>query len=300
MQLEIIIVSFNTSSLLKNCLQSLFKCLGDEKLNSSTNVTVIDNNSSDDSLTQVKKFFPQVKIIANKQNVGFAKANNQAISASKSDFILLLNSDTLVHKNAVSILLNYLKDNSKVSVVGPKLLNLDGSLQQSFGFSPTLGKVFFWLFFLDDIPLISQLIKPYHAQAKNWYQNITEVDWVSGAVLMFRTEIRKSVGLLDEKIFMYGEEVEWCYRIIKQGGKIVFTPHAQITHLGGGSQKIPGSNITREFESINYFYKKYYPQYLIFVRLLLKCGALLRLFLFGIIGNDSSKIALYAKAFKMA
>lgn len=300
MQLEIVIVSFNTSNLLKNCLQSLFKCLSEEKLNSSTIVTVVDNNSSDDSLSIVKKFFPQVKIIANSQNVGFAKANNQAISTSKSEYILLLNSDTIVHKNALTLLLNYLNENSKVSVVGPKLLNLDGSLQQSFGFSPTLTKVFFWMFFLDDIPLISHLIKPYHAQGKNWYQNITQVDWVSGAVLMFRTEIRKSVGFMDEKIFMYGEEVEWCYRIIKQGGKIVFIPQAQITHLGGGSQKIPGSNIIREFESIIYFYKKYFPDYLIFARILLKCGALLRLILFGIIGFDSSKIALYAKAFEMA
>ena len=156
------------------------------------------------------------------------------------------------------------------------------------------------MLFIDDIPLISKFIRPYHASRKEWYKEHQFVDWVSGAALLFRREAVNSSGLMDEKIFMYGEEVEWCYRIRKSGGQIEFFPNAEITHFGGGSQKGPGASIIREFESIIYFYRKHNKKSIMPVKLLLKIGALLRLILFGIIRKDTSLTTLYAKAFKMA
>ena len=300
MLLEIIIVSFNTEELLKNCLKSLTNCLIKEKLEEKTQITVVDNNSQDNSIKMVRTLFPEVKIIANRNNTGFAKANNQAIRESKAEFIFLLNSDTVVHNNAVSELLKSLREGKSAMAAGPKLINPDGSLQQSFGFAPDFFKVLFWMFFLDDIPFLTKIIKPYHASRKEWYASSHKVDWVTGAALIFKKDVVTKVGLLDENIFMYGEEVEWCYRIRKTGGEIIFNPDATIMHLGGGSQKDKGNSIIREFASIVYFYEKHRKTLLFPIRLVLKIGALLRLILFGIIGGKSSKISLYAKAFKMA
>ena len=300
MTLEVIIVSFNTAGLLNNCLKSLFDKLKKENLQKNTKVTVVDNASIDNSLSIVKKNFPQVNIIANKTNSGFASANNQAIRKSSAEYILLLNSDTIVLENSLSLLIKEISINKKVIAVGPRLLNKDGSIQQSFGFSPTFFRIFSWMLFIDDLPVFKNIIHPYHAQGSYWYKTKREVDWVSGAVILFKREIIKKIGLLDEKIFMYGEEVEWCYRIRKNKGLIIYFPDAQITHLGGGSQIIPGSNIIKEFESIIYFYQKHNKDFLIIVRYLLKIGALLRLILFGIIGFNPAKITLYAKAYKLA
>jgi len=300
MLLEIIIVSYNTKRLLKNCLASLLKNLKKENLLITSRVTVVDNASSDGSLEMVRKNFPAVRIIANKKNLGFAKANNQAIKKSASQYIFLLNSDTEVRPDAISSMLIEIKKNDKIWAVGPKLLNTDGSFQQSFGFTPTFLKVFSWMLFLDDLPVISDLVRPYHAVRYNWYRSPQQVGWVSGAALLFKRKIIKITGFLDEKIFMYGEEVEWCYRIRRAGGEIIFLPQAQIIHLGRGSQQGPGSSIIREYQSIIYFYRKYYPVLGFPVRLLLKIGALLRLVLFGIIGQDSSKRSLYVEAFKVA
>lgn len=300
MKLEVVIVSYNTSSLLKDCLKSLIDCLQKENLFKNTKVSVVDNASSDNSIAMVKKYFPFVCLTENKTNVGFAAANNQAIRKSSAEYIFLLNSDTIVLPNAVSCLLDEIGKNEKIWAVGPKLLNSDRSLQQSFGYSPTFFRVFCWMLFLDDIPILSRLIRPYQASRKEWYQTYHEVDWVTGAALLFRNKITKKVGFLDEKIFMYGEEVEWCHRIRKMGGKIIFLPSSRIIHKTGGSQKAPGTGIIREFQSIVYFYQKYRSILVLPVRILLKIGALLRLILFGIIRQDSPKITLYAKAFQVA
>ena len=154
------------------------------------------------------------------------------------------------------------------------------------------------MFFLDDLPVISKFVRPYHASRREWYQDQHEVGWVKGAALLFRRDAVKSAGLLDEKIFMYGEEVEWCFRITERGGKIIFDPQSEITHIGGGSQKGPESAIIGEYRFIIYFFRKYHPGQFTQVRFLLKCGALLRLILFGIIGRFP-EASIYAKALKM-
>lgn len=300
MELSIIIISFNTSELLRKCLNKVYKSLSFGKIEKKSEVIVVDNASSDDSVSMVKKNFPKVNIIGNNKNLGFSVANNQGIKESSGKYVLLLNSDTEVEKDALIKLLETISRDEKIGAVGGKLINLDGTLQYSLGFFPNLPKVFFWMFFIDDIPLLSKILKPYHLEEKSFYNKMQSVDWVTGACLLFRHEIISRVGYLDENIFMYGEELEWCYRIKKTGYKVFFTPVAQILHHQGASGS-SAAGILEEFKTLLYFYKKHKPSWQIpFLRLYLRFGALLRIIIFGIIGRYHSRIPIYAKAIKLA
>lgn len=301
MELSIIIVNFNTSSLLRKCLNKVYKALSFGKLEKMSEVIVVDNASSDDSREILREKFPKVTVIKNDQNLGFAKANNQATRQTHGKVILLLNSDTEIEKDALTNLLNVFKTDPDIGVVGGKLLNPDGTIQSSIGFFPHLRKVFFWMFFIDDIPFVSNLLKPYHVEDRSFYQRTQFVDWVTGACFMIKKEIIDAVGFIDEEIFMYGEEMEWCYRIKKKGFRVVFTPTAQILHHKGKSGATPDAGILEEFKALLYFYKKHKPSWQIpLLRLCLRIGALLRIAIFGIIGRYHTRIPIYAKAFKLA
>lgn len=301
MELSIIIISFNTSDLLRKCLNKVYKSLSFGKIEKDSEVIVVDNASTDGSIEMMKKNFPKVEIMKNDKNLGFSKANNLGMKKSTGKYILLLNSDTEVNNDALLQLLNAIKADDKIGVVGGKLLNPDGSIQPSAGFFPNLKKIFFWMFFIDDIPLLRNILKPYHAEDKSFYEKIQAADWVTGACFMVRRDVISKAGLLDENIFMYGEEMEWCYRIKNRGYKIIFTPNAQILHLKGASGEFQSSGILEEFKTIIYFYKKHKPLWQLYlVRFILKSGALLRIIFFGIIGRYKTRIPIYAKAFKLA
>lgn len=300
MRLSIIIVSYNTSLILRNCLLLVYKALSFGKLVDNSEVIVVDNSSRDDSVEMVKKNFPKVKLITNGKNLGFAKANNQGIKEAKGKFVLLLNSDTEVSKDTFTLLLGKLERNQKIGVLGPKLINKDGTLQQSVGFFPTLPKVFFWMSFLDDLPYFSSLLKPYHMQNPSFYKREQKVDWVSGACIFTR---KGAVGanLMDEKIFMYGEEVEWCYRIKKSGYEIEYSPQTSVYHLKGASSDGEYAGIVDEIRSLIFFYRKHKPFWQsVVLRFFLMWGALLRMIIFGIIGRNPKRFFLYAQVFVMA
>ncbi|MBI3379900.1 glycosyltransferase family 2 protein [Candidatus Gottesmanbacteria bacterium] len=300
MELSIIIVSFNTSSFLRKCLNNVYKSLSFCKIEKDSEIFVVDNNSIDDSVSVVEKNFPKVELIRNSRNVGFAGANNQGIRKSSGKYILLLNTDTEIKKESLNKLLDVIKKDPKVGVVGGKLLNPDGSIQPSVGYSPDVIKIFFWMMFLDDIRFLTNILKPYHVESKSFYANEENVDWVSGACFLVKREVIDTVGYLDDNIFMYGEEVEWCYRIKKAYFKIVYTPSAQIVHYKGASTKSEVAGIVDEFKAILYFYKKHKSHWqLLLVKIFLKFGALLRVLTFGIIGRYKERRSLYAKAFKL-
>ncbi len=301
MELSIIIVSYNTSDLLRKCLNKVYKSLSFGKIEKDSEVIVVDNASNDESIEMVKKNFPKVEIIKNDKNLGFSKANNLGMKKSAGKYILLLNSDTEVNNDTFLQLLEFIKTDDNIGVVGGKLLNHDGSLQPSAGFFPNLNKVFYWMFFIDDIPFLRKILKPYHAEDKSFYEKIQKADWVTGACFMVRRDVIFKAGLLDENIFMYGEEMEWFYRIKNNGYKVIYTPKAQILHLKGASGEFNSSGILEEFKAILYFYKKHKPSWQLYlVRFILKSGALLRIVIFGIIGRYKTRIPLYAKAFKLA
>lgn len=301
MELSIIIVSYNASKLLEACLRSIFKALSFANFEKISEVIVVDNASSDDSTAIVKSRFPNVCLICNKENLGFARANNQGIKKSRGKYILLLNSDTEISQDALVSVIKLAEKDKKIGVVGCRLLNRDGSTQQSVGYFPSLLKVFFWMSFLDDIAPVANFIKPYHVGNREFYKKFQEVDWVSGAFMLVRREVVNKIGLLDEEIFMYGEEVEWCYRIKKAGYyKVYYYPSVSVYHCKGGSGIGEYSGIVEEFTSILYFYKKHMRdrQRQVLTKILL-FGALLRFLLFGIMMGSSKKAALYAKAIKM-
>lgn len=294
MELSVIVVSYNTKKLLENCLRSIFRFTK----GISFEVIVVDNASDDESVDMVKKKFPQAKLILNRQNAGFAKGNNQGIRIAKGKYIFLLNSDAYLIENSFEKLLKNIKSRSKLGAIAPQLLNVDKSNQQSVGYFPHLPQVFYWMSFIDDLPG-GAILKPYHIDHDSFYKNGQEVDWATAAALLVPKKIIEKVGSLDQHIFMYGEEVEWCYRIKKAGFKIYFTPLTKIIHIGRGShQKVPTQAFIGEYKGLIYFYKKYKSKFsLQILKLLLKIGALVRITIFGVLGRKQLANS-YVEAFK--
>src|SRR5687767_579639 len=233
--LSIIIVSYNTKKVLKDCLSSLYK--NTKELDFE--VIVIDNASSDGSVTMIKKNFPKVRLILNKQNQGFGGANNAAAKLAKADYLLFLNSDTLISDNAITNTYNQALTTKNLGAISCQLLNKDASIQASGGFFPNLINVFTWQSGLDDLPILGDLlgllIKPVHPQISFYKKNPKKLDWITGAFMIIPKKIYKKTGGFDESIFMYAEELELCFRIKKQNKKIYYFPESSIIHLGGQS-----------------------------------------------------------------
>ena len=257
--ISIIIISWNVEKLLKECLTSIFSNQEDLRLE----VYVVDNASKDNSCAMVSKEFPQVNLIRNKGNMGFTKANNQAIKAASGKYIFLLNPDTVILPGALKQMQLFMENNPKCGALGPKLLNPDGTLQLSCRSFPTLGSQFITTFYLDILFPKSRIFGKY--LMSYWaHDSISEVDQPMGAALFIRKEALVQAGLFDENIFILFDEVELCYRIKKAGWKIFFLPQAQIIHHGGQSFKqwkgirksLGGSYIWRK--SRNYFFRKHY------------------------------------------
>lgn len=298
LNLSIIIPSFNTKELLYNCLKSIFSQTKKIKLE----VIVVDNASTDDSVEMIKKKFPQIKLIINQKNLGYAKANNQAIKAAKGKYILFLNSDTLILNQAIEKSLNFMQKRKDVDILGCQLLNKDKSIQASGGFFPKLRQIFYMMFFIDDLPLINKLIKPYQQTRLDFYQKTRQLDWATGAFLLVKKEVIDKVSGFDERFFMYSEEVDFCFRAKKAGFKTWFYPQAKIIHLKGKSSEDGFEKaVLGEYQGLKEFYKKHKPGWEMPILVgLLKIGALLRMIIFGILKKDKNKRKTYEKAFNLA
>lgn len=269
MDLTISIVNYNNRDFLINCLQSLYENKGKIRFD----VFVVDNNSSDDSVKILTEKFPQVKLICNKSNVGFAKANNQVIKQSNARYILLLNPDTKVFDNTLKILVDFMDSNPGAGVLGCKIINPDGSLQLStFGY-PSIIKEFFNITGLDNIFPPNSFFRKFTGKylsnmfqstlSRYWNHNeIREVDSVLGACLLIRKEAINDAGLMDENFFMYNEEREWCYRIKKLGWKIYFNPNTNIIHYGNrtSADDLSKDLFVEYYRGIFYFFQKHYSK----------------------------------------
>lgn len=296
MDLSVIVVNFNTKKLLADCLSSIYKFTKGVEFE----VIVVDNGSKDASQDIVKTKFPQVKLIPNKDNLGFTKANNQGIKVAKGGYILLLNSDTYLIENSFKKLLEKAKSLPNLGALGPQLLNEDRSIQQSVGFFPHLPQVFWWMSFIDDLPA-GEVLKPYHVDHDSFYSKDQKVDWVTAAAILVPRHVIRKIGGLDENIFMYGEEVDWCYRIKRANLKVFYSPATKIVHIGRGSTgQVSKNAILGEYKGIKYFYAKHKPGLsLQLLRLLLKIGALARIIAFGVLGRKETA-KFYVEAFKVA
>jgi len=228
--LSIIIVSWNSGEDLRSCLKSIDQ---NEK-NSNFEVFVVDNASQDGTPLMVKKEFPNVKLISNKQNQGFAKANNQAIRYASGRFLLLLNPDTKVEGGTLVKALNYMDQNKKVGVLGCKTVNPDGSLQKSVRRFPDLFSQIIILTKLHHFFPNLDSLKRYFANDFD-YQKIQNADQVMGAFFMIRKECLDDIGLLDEDFWIWFEEVDFCRRAHKKNWQVVYNPNFTIMHKQGQS-----------------------------------------------------------------
>ena len=256
--MSIIIVSWNTRDILRNCIKSIYEQSSD----SSLEVIVIDNASTDGSAEMVKKDFPQVTLIENSENRGFATANNQGIAIAKGRYVLLLNPDTIVLDNAINNTLYFADAHPESAVVGCRVLNPDRTLQATCFMFPSISNMLLSTTYLYKLFPKSRF---FGRERMTWWDrnDIREVDVVTGCFMLVRREAIEQVGLLDEQFFVYGEETDWCYRFNQAGWKVMFTPCAEIIHLGGQStRKKATAMVVQLRKSILQFMKKHYSPFI--------------------------------------
>lgn len=280
--LAVVIVSFNVRSLLAACLTSLFESLKRSEL--EARVIVVDNASRDGSPDMVRDSFPAVELIETGENLGFARANNIALRVlgfgeghtpvgRLPEAVWLLNPDTEVVGEAPAVLLDRLREAAEVGAVGPQLRYGDGRFQHAGFAFPGLAQVFLDLFPLHPRLLESRLNGRY---PRAWYERETpfRVDMLLGAALMVRREVIQQVGLLDERYFMYVEELDWCRRMKQAGWAVEVVPAATVIHHGGQSTGQFREEMARAlWQSRLRYYEKFYPRpYVALVRLLVRLG----------------------------
>lgn len=228
MDLSIIIINWNTRKLLADCLHSIEQ----HPPTAAFDVWVVDNASNDGSAAMIRQDFPSVKLIENPSNLGFARANNQALQQATGRYAVLLNSDTRVLPGALQTLANFMDAHPEAGACGPLLLNADGSLQPSCHPVLTAGREFWRLLFLE--PLARRATYPQHRWSR---ANAHPVEVIKGACLVLRQEALAQVGWLDEQYFMYTEEMDLCHRLLQAGWQNFWVPQAQVIHYGEASSK---------------------------------------------------------------
>lgn len=319
--LSVIIVSYNTMDLTIQALDSLLTEIKDSPLlKKSSEIFVVDNHSRDGSIRAIKEFFNRAKfryyqLIVNKKNLGFARANNQALKQAKGQYILLLNSDTIVQKGAIETLVQTFIDHPDqlatastqdsqeivdyLGILSPTLINKDGSLQPQGGSHLSLCAIFNQMFFLDDLPVIGKFLPSTQQTGRNRQVNKKQLldkqrnqtalihrAWVSGAAMMIKKAVIERVGYLDKNIFMYGEDQEFCLRVKNHHFDIAIHPHAQVVHLGNASSSSKNA-ILGEFQTYLYIWRKHFPVYQ--QRILpwiLRAGAFFRILIYSLTGNQ--------------
>jgi GT2 family glycosyltransferase len=254
MDLSIIIVNYNVKEFIQNLLHSIAKAAG----NLTHEIIIVDNASDDGSIEFIKEKFPQIKLIENKKNLGFGKANNIGLSAAKGDYILLINPDTLVSEDTLQKMIKFFKENPEVGLAGCKILNPDGTLQlacrRSFpGPWTSFCKVTGLSALFPNSRLFARYNLTYLDENKSY-----EVDAISGSFMMLKRETYQKVGGFDEQFFMYGEDLDLCYRIQKAGYKVYYVHSTQIIHYKGESTKRSSLDETKIFyDAMHLFVKKH-------------------------------------------
>ncbi|MDP3998016.1 MAG: glycosyltransferase family 2 protein [bacterium] len=291
MDLSIIILNYNTRELLSQCLHSIYNSLftispkGEvRQRRHDSEIIVVDNGSTDGSIEEVKSLRLKVKgdnlkIIVNKENLGFAKGNNIGIKEAKGKYILLLNSDTVVEKETLPVMVKFMEENSRVGVATCRVElsagRLDPACHRGFP-SPWASLTYFSG--LEKLFPKSKLFGQYHQTNKD-LNTIHEIDSPTGAFYLVRREVVDKVGILDEDFFMYGEDLDWSYRIKKAGWQIMYVPDVKITHFKkqSGRQNISSDERRKAtdyfYQTMKLFYQKHYQnKYPFFVNWLMIWG----------------------------
>lgn len=280
LDLSIVIVSYNTRELLRTCLASVLSTLSrHEPIHQdraqrllSFEIWVVDNASADGSAAMVATDFPDVLLITNGQNLGFAAANNQALLQAKGRYVLLLNPDTVVLEDACRDLVTFMDDHPEAGAAGVKLLNPDGTLQHAAFRFPSLLMTLFDFFPLNHRIANSRLNGRY--PARRYDGSPFQIDHPLGACFIVRRTAAEQVGWLDPEFFIYCEEVDWCIRLKRAGWSIYCVPHAQVIHYGGQSTaQFRGQMLVALHRSRSQLFKKHYgPIYQFAVRQIVRVG----------------------------
>lgn len=243
-----------------DCLKSIYETT--KELTFEIFVVINHHPTSDDIEAAIRNNFPDVELIINREEKGFSYNHNMVIKNCKGKYILILNDDTLIMDGALDKMVNYMENHAEAGILGCKILNPDGTLQWS------CGKSFNHKFEYFKAGLLRTLLAPLISD--QFFKTTQEVSWVTGACLMARAEAVGKAGLMDEKIYMYFEDGDWCYRIIQAGLKVVYYSDAEIIHYRSQTSKsIPARTTTFYYQSRLYFFSKHYsPFVILLVRIL--------------------------------
>lgn len=254
--IAVIVVNWNAKDDLRACLQSLARMSGTAV---SFETWVVDNASTDGSPDMVRAEFPDVHLLVNQANLGFSRANNQAIALSQSRYVFLLNSDAFVHPHALTELMAYADAHPRAGIVGPRVLNPNGTLQYSCRRFPTLGAGVFRNTYLGRLFPRNKYAQDY-LMADFDHQSVRTVDWVSGCAMFIRRALIDDIGALDERFFMYCEDVDLCLRAGQAYAPVVYVPQALVTHAIGRSSDKAADRMIWEFHRAWFeFDKKRHP-----------------------------------------
>lgn len=266
LRLSIIIVNWNVHELLDRCLASVY---ASDLAPGSFEIIVVDSASQDESVAMVRERYPAVRLLAQAENVGFTRGNNIGLAQAQGDFLLLLNPDTEVKRDALGIMLGYLRTNPAVGIIGPHTLNSDGSHQSTRRRFPTLMTGIFessWL-----AAAAPSGVERDYRMLETDDDDISMVDWVQGSALMLRREVYQDIGGLDDAYIMYSEELDYCRRAKTAGWQVAYHGRALITHHGGKSSEQVAAQTLIHFHTskLRYFHKHHGFGHYIFLRTIL-------------------------------
>jgi GT2 family glycosyltransferase len=249
MHISVVIVSWNAKAYLAKCIKSVLS----QRMDGSMEVVVVDNASSDGSPAMVAETFPTVKVIRNKENVGFAKANNLGIIASRGEYLFLINSDVVVSEGCFSKMVEFMNAHPHVGIASPKIVGSDGRVQRSCMGDPSLWSTVSRALALDRafprVTFFGGQLLPFWA-----HDETRSVEVINGCFWMVRRSALQHVGLLDERFFMYGEDLDWCRRFRDFGWDVVFFSGAEALHYGGASSANAPVRFYLEMQRANYQY----------------------------------------------
>lgn len=265
--LSIIILNWNGGPVLLDCLASIYE----HPASLPFEVIVVDNASTDGSPEQAAARFGQVRLLRNKRNLGFAAGNNRGMAIARGRYFLLLNNDALVLDGALDALIAEAQAYPEAGIIGPKLINPDGTLQRSCGIFPSL------LTELLDQTMLHRLF-PLYKMRYRAYQAPREVDWVTGACMLVRRELYEQIGGLDEGFHMFLEDVDWCLRARRAGWVVRYTPKATVVHLKGySSRSVLPDMLVEDQRSVFRFFRKHYSRHRVWaLRFIVSAGCVVR------------------------
>lgn len=251
---SVIVVNWNLRELLRSCLESVRRHAG----GLAVEIIVVDNASRDGSSGMVAREFPETTVIGNLENAGFARASNQGMAAARGRYFFLLNNDATLFEGALPLMVAYMDSHLGAGACGPRVVNGDGTLQAfSKGYYPSIPRILGHFF------LPGRLQHP-GGKALGLYEfedrmEMRQFDWLSGCALMVRRQAAEETGFLDAAVFMYCEDIDWCYRMKRSGWSAIYLPEARVVHLGGQSMKMQqGAAVGSHASGLAAFYARYH------------------------------------------